>query len=136
MPLGNAGAVTEIYPKSDRLLDLNHLKIFLTDAAVGADPVIRHVIPACAGCYAVIGPAFGLVVYQSTNNTFPLFHRVVINQVGARVVAVCYAESPESIDIFIGFARDGKDTTRRADIFVLCRRSGQPGKSGTLFLDH
>ena len=50
------------------------LEVLLAHAAIGAQPVFRHIFPFGAGGYAVIGPAFRFVVDQATDNTFPLAH--------------------------------------------------------------
>ena len=52
----------------------NQLEIIFAYAAVRAGPVVRYILPFCAGCDAVIGPPFFLIVNQSADDAFPSSH--------------------------------------------------------------
>ena len=56
-----------------RLL-FQQFKVFFTDPAIGAEPVLRHIFPFCTRSDAIIRPAFLLVVDQAANNAFILTH--------------------------------------------------------------
>ena len=43
-------------------------------AAQGANEIIGHILPGCAGRNAVIRRAFGLVIYIAANIAYVLFH--------------------------------------------------------------
>ena len=53
---------------------LEEFEILLADTAVGAQPVLGHVFPARSRFDAIVRPAFGFVVDQTTNDTFELAH--------------------------------------------------------------
>src|SRR5690606_35867425 len=61
------------------------LEVFLADAAIRAQPVFGYVFPFGAGGNTIIGPAFGLVIHPSTDNTFPTAHGISSIGIGSRV---------------------------------------------------
>ena len=46
----------------------------VADTAIRAQPILWYILPAGTGFNTIIGPALGLVVNQSADNTFPFTH--------------------------------------------------------------
>jgi hypothetical protein len=53
---------------------LQKLKILFTDPAVRTQPILGYILPTRTRRYAVIRPAFGFVIDESTDDTFPFAH--------------------------------------------------------------
>ncbi len=56
--------------------DFDHFEVVFAHAAIGAFPIVGHILPFCAGRDVVFGPAFGFIVNVAAYNTFPAFHLI------------------------------------------------------------
>ncbi len=65
--------------------DFDHFEIVFAHAAIGAFPIVGHILPFCAGRDVVFGPAFGFIVNVAAYNTFPAFHLILLNIDSLRV---------------------------------------------------
>src|SRR4030065_85803 len=54
--------------------DLHHLELVLTRPAIGAAPVLRHILPGRTRGDALAGQALFLVVHVSANHAHITFH--------------------------------------------------------------
>ena len=53
---------------------LHHFEVRLWCATLGADPIVRNVLPPRSRHNVVVRPAFGLVIDESTGHALPLTH--------------------------------------------------------------
>src|SRR3989304_6718728 len=74
--LGATAAVSERAAPRDPAAssNLDHFKIGLGRAAIGAFPVLRHILPARARGATVLGPALFFFVNKTTDHAHVRFH--------------------------------------------------------------
>src|SRR5690349_21599386 len=74
--------------------NLHHLEVRLGGSAVGAAPVVGDVVPAGAGRDAVFGPAFGLVVLESTLHADEQLEIVRARRLLAQALIITHRSTP------------------------------------------
>lgn len=64
------------WARMNLLLELHHVKVALTDTAVGTGPGVRHILPSGAGGNTVLRITLSFVVNVTANRTNPLLHNL------------------------------------------------------------